>query len=327
MSIQPHDLKFYGSATMPDTDATTAIGGAIALTKTVSFSDTSGLVQAVSSDAGDTTQNVQVFYRDASGLIQNISINLNGQTVVPDATSMERLMKVLKSATCAGDVAVEAQTATRANTGQAGGGANHEIAQILGYIGSTKVATVSKNWAGGAGAGTNVITLDAGASAVDGFYNGQVIRMTDVSIGFRISNGFYLEKSPNEITEVRRIFYDAAADPATGGARTYYEKIFTKNVHGTLSLTAAVVAKVSDTGATTTFGVTAALNDSTTNGTGNNRQVAPASIVFDASDKSVVGGGTLAPGDAQGVWLKLALTAGEAAQKVLLTMGINGQTV
>lgn len=326
MSITANELKFYGSATMPDTDATTAIGGAIATGTMVTFADVNGTVQAVSDNTGDTSQTMTIFYRDTTGLIQSTTIALNGQTVVTNATSMERLMKASKSATCAGNVAIEAQTATRSNTGQAGGGGNHEIAQIISYVGSTKVATVSRNWTSGAGAGTAVITLDTGASSSDDFYTGQIIRMTDASIGFRISNGFFFEKTPAEVTAVRRIFYDASADPPGGSAKTYYEKIFAKNTDGSLALATAQVKLISDTGSDVSFGLATAQNDSGTNGGGNNRQVAPAGISFATSDQLVPGTDMLA-GAYIGVWLKLSLSAGQASQKSILTMRLDGLTV
>jgi len=326
MSVSPSDLKWYGSAVMPDTDATLAIGGAIDTTKMVSFADVNGTIQAVSSSTGDTTQILTISYRDSTGLIQTTPISLNGQTVVTNAAANTRLLKALKSATCAGDVAVEAQTATRSNTGQAGGGANHEIAMVISYVGSTKVATVSKNWTGGAGAGTNLITLDTGASAVDEFYTGMIIRMTDSSIGFRISKGFLFEKAPVEVLEVRRIFYNAAADPPTGVAKTYYEKIFGKNANGATTLSAAFVKLISDTGSDVKFGLAATLDDTGTNGGGNNRQVAPAGVVFDTTDQAVPT--TVIPAASRiGTWLKLSLTAGQSPQNSLLTMRLDGLTV
>jgi hypothetical protein len=325
MSVSPSELKWYGSAVMPDTDATLGIGGAIDTSKMVSFADVSGTLQAVSSHTGDTTQTVTVSYRDSTGLIQTVVFSLNGQTVVTNAAANTRLLKALKSATCSGDVAIEAQSATRANTGQAGGGANHEIAMIISYVGSTKVATVSKNWAGGAGSGTNVITLDASASAVDEFYTGEIIRMTDSSIGFRISKGFFFEKSPAEVLEVRRIFYNAAADPPTGSAKTYYEKIFGKNTNGATTLSSAMVKLISDTGSDVEFGLAASLDDTGTNGGSNNRQVAPAGVSFDVTDQSVPT--TVIPaGSRIGVWLKLSLTAGQSPQNSLLTMRLDGLT-
>ena len=60
--------------------------------------------------------------------------------------TIDRLMKAIKSATTAGDVAVMASTAERTGTAQAGS--------------------------------LDTITLDVGASAVDDFFVGMVIRIT-----------------------------------------------------------------------------------------------------------------------------------------------------
>jgi len=326
MSILDRDLKVYGSAAMLEDDTATTVGGAIDTSRCLTFTDVNGLVRAWSSDAGDTTQTVTVYYRDAAGVIQNEVKTLTGQTPVNFTASMERFMKAIKSATCAGDVLVEAQTAERANTGQANGGGNNEAAYILSYDGTTKVATVSKLWAGGAGIGTNLITLDTGASAVDDFYAGMVIRMTDASIGFRIAKGICFEKAPSEILEVRRIAYDNLAEGTGGAAKDVYEKIFFKNTHATSSLTGAVVSEIDDPGGLVTFAMAAALNDTSDNGAGT-RLTHSGGLTFDSAEKNVPGGGALAPGDHIGVWLKIALAAGQSQMLTSYLPQLRGQTV
>jgi hypothetical protein len=314
MPVLQKDLRWYGSAVMPEDEATLAIGGAIATATKPEFIDCNGLVQVISSAAGDTTQTVTIHYRAASGAILNEVKTLNGTTAVTYAATMDRLMKLIKSATTTGDVAVEHQTATRSNTAQAGaadtitldasasgtddfyngqvirltgGTGSGQIRQIIDYVGSTKVAHVSRDW------GTN----PNGTST------------------FRIAPGCVFDKSPHEITTIRRPFYGAAADPTGGVTRKYYEKLFAKNGHATLALLAAQVKEGSDPSTIVAFGVASTLDDSGTNGGGNNRQVAPGGITFDSADKNMANSATLTAGAAQGVWLELTLAVALAATK------------
>lgn len=325
MPILLRELKLYGSAVMPDTDTPTAIGGAIDTTKRVSFTDVNGTIQCISDAAGDTTQTVTVTYRDSAGIKQSEVKTLNGLTVVLFVATMERLLKALKSATTTGRIAVEAQTAERTGTLQAGGSADSA-------------------------------TLDAGASAVDDFFRGMILRVTggtgsgqireiivyagatkiatvneawavipDATSTFRVSKGFFFDKNPSEVLEVRRPFFEAAANGVGGAAKTYFEKVFFKNTTPSLALTSAAVKKQADPSGFNDFGLAATLNDTGTNGA-NNRQVAPSGITFDSLDKNVATG-SLTFGDTQGVWLRLSLAAGAAAQKTSVTMRLVGNTV
>src|SRR5206468_4963623 len=141
------ELKLYGSQVMPDDGTVLGIGGAIDLTKKMDFSDSTGTYQLISSTGSDVTQNVTIHYRDSGGAIQTATGRLQGLTAVPlGGTGANRLLKSFKNASTVGRVAVESVTAVRTGTAQGGG------------------------------AGT--ITLDAGASAVDGFYNGMICRLT-----------------------------------------------------------------------------------------------------------------------------------------------------
>ncbi len=325
MSIIPADLKLYGSATMPDDDTTLNIGGAIDAAKKVEFKDINptGNLQIVSS-AADTTQTVTISGRDAGGAIISEVKTLNGTTpvVMTTNTSWERILKAVKSATTTGDVAIEAVTAERTGTAQAGGAntitldaaANatddfykghvirltagtgiNQIREIIGYIGSTKVATVAFNW------GTN----------------------SDATSVFRISQGCVFDKSPNEITQIRRPFYNAVAP--TSGTRKYYDKLFFKNTHGTLSLTTAQVVEQADPTAKIAFGLAASKGDTGGNGAGNSRQVAPSAITFDSATKAVPTN-TLAAGETIGVWVELSLAAGDSPQDNTYTTRLTGNT-
>jgi len=316
---------------MPDDDTPTEIGGAIDTDKKVMFIDigsADGGMQIVSSDAGDTMDDVEVFYRDATGVLLSENNTLNGQTPDVYAATPERVLKAIKSGSTAGDIALESVTAVRSNTAQAGG-ANDEI------------------------------ILDAAASAVDGFYNGMVVRLTggtgqfqirevvaytgatkkarvnriwtanpDATTTFKISKGILFEKTPFEILEVRRPFYNASANAPGGGAVAYYEKIFCANTHATLTLTAAKVIESSDPSTKITF-AKETVNDGTgTNGVGNNRKVAPSAGVsaFDSADKDV-NGLQLDAAETMGVWLKLSLDDGDSAQKTTYTPRLRGNTV
>jgi hypothetical protein len=307
---------------MPDDETPTAIGGAIATNRKPCFQDLAGLFQAVSSAGGDTTQTVTVSYRTTAGVIASEVKTLTGLTPVAFVANADRLLKALKSATTTGDVAVESQTAERSNTAQVGGLANQ-------------------------------IILDAGASAVDSFFNDYIIRITggtgvgqirqikayvgatklatvnwpwttqpDGTSTFRISLGMLFDRQPYEITEVRRVFYNAAALAPGAGAVSFYDKLFYVNSSSGFALLAATVSKAA--GSTkVSFGLAATINDAGTNGGGNNRTVAPAGITFATTPVAVPGTDLLA-GSTIGVWLKLALDDGDAAQKTSVTMQLQG---
>lgn len=329
MPVRPQDIEIYGSASMADSDATLNIGGAVDKTKRVVFADLSAAdnVQVVSDAAGDTTQSVTVTGRDAAGVLQSEAKTLTGLTPVAmtAVTNWKDLLKAVKSATTAGHVAVEAVTAERTGTAQAGAAAS--------------------------------ITLDAGASATDDAYNGMVIRITggtgagqirrvydyagatkvvtpardwttapDATSTFKVARGMVFEKSPDEVMQVRRIAYDAVADAAGGAARTYYDKIFFTNLHGTLALTAAQIAEITDALGVFDFALESSLGGSDTNGAGNSRQVAPGGYTFNSTAKNVANSQNHTAGASQGVWTKLSLAAGAAANETTWTLRESGTT-
>lgn len=338
------DLKYYAAAVTPEDDAVLDIGGAIVTSKKFDFSDFVGTGQGVSSNTGDTTQTITVTYRTLLGALATFTISLNGQTVVTNSTVMERIEKAVKSATCAGDVAFEGQTAVLTGT----------LAAI--------------------GPEPDQVQLPGGASAVDGFYNGMVFRATggtgnhkiaeaidynggskvltlsrsvaadfDATTTFRISKGVFFDKTPSEITYVVRHDMDSAADGIGGSIRDFFVKGFFKHTDASgsgLALTSCVIKKAGGPA-----GVTFALDDEidepypTNNGVYSNRRVAPTLDVggpyhtFDAADKAVPGpeggggGGTLNPGDTIGVWQKLDRLAGAAALKTTWTPGLDASTL
>jgi hypothetical protein len=336
MSITLADLKLYMSQVTPDDDTPTAIGGAIDRTKRPAFSDVSGLVQVVSSTSVDTTQQVTVTGRDSTGAIVQEAKTLVGITPQGLTQNFERLLKGLKNALTVGDIAVEAQTAVLTGNNQ----------------GTTLFDAI----------------LPAGASAVDGFYNQQIYRQTGTNKGirrvinyigssrtitfdhaftafigpsvgdnvtgsgdaFRLSKGEFFEKSPAEVIQIRRPFYNAAADAAGGSTRKYYEKLFWENTNGQgLDLSSAQVIEAGDPNADIAFALESVFNGNGTNGVGNNRQVAPSVNVttFDSLTKNLPGGSQdLHAGSQIGMWLELTLLAAAAAQNSTYTPRLQGQT-
>lgn len=105
MPVSENDLVFYGSAVMPESDAETAIGGAIDKTVVVTFTDldTNGTVEAVSSAAGDT-MSLTVTGRNAAGEIVSETKALNGTAPVAFSTTFKRLMKAVLASAAAGTV-------------------------------------------------------------------------------------------------------------------------------------------------------------------------------------------------------------------------------
>ncbi len=109
MSITTDEIKFYGSAVMAEDDVTTAIGGAIALTKKIEFTQMSGnsTLEAVSSSVSDTTQTITVTGRNAAGTIISSAVVLTGTSPVAlDALTFERILKATLSGTAVGTVTI-----------------------------------------------------------------------------------------------------------------------------------------------------------------------------------------------------------------------------
>lgn len=244
MSISASDLVAYAAANMPSDDSATS-GGAIDTARRVDFSQIAATdkIEALSSNAGDTTQTITLRGRKADGTIVSETLNLNGTTPVITTNNYERLLKAELSATCAGTVTV------RRDTGD-----------------------------------TTLRTIPAG------------------------ERGFMA------------IFRELASDPSSG--TTFYCKFFWKNTHGSLTLTVAVVQENADPSAVITHALDASLDASTSVA---NRLTSPG-FTFDGSDKVVPNSQNLSFGSAIGVWLKLSLSAGNAALRTTYTSALQGQT-
>lgn len=252
MPIVAADIVAYGSASMPDDDTPVNIGGAIDLTIRVVFTDivATDQIEALSDNAGDTTQNLDIFGRNAAGEIINESNLLTGTSVVLWTATYERVLKAVLDASTTGVITVRDQD-------------------------------------------------------------------TDTTIMLFASGEL----------EIRRPFYDSAADESGGASRDYHDKIFFKNNHASLTLTNAVVKENADPSGNVAFSLESTLDGSDTNGGGNNRLVAPGGHTFDSTDKNVANSQNLTALAAQGCWLRLTLAAGAAANNTTVTMRVTGNTV
>lgn len=250
MPIASTDIIAYGSASMPDDDTPTGIGGAIDLTTRVVFTDITpaGLIEMVSSNSGDTTQTVTIYGRNTGGTLISEVQTLTGLTTVDFTSTFERILKIAMSATATGSI------------------------------------TIRKDGAGG-----DLAVLEPG------------------------------------VTDIRRPFYNASADVSGGSAKTYFEKIFFKNNHGTLDLTTATIQEFADPSGFITFDLESTLDGTDTNGAGN-RQTHTGGYTFDNTTKDVANSGSLTSGSAQGCWLQLSLAAGQAAQNTSWTARVSGAT-
>ncbi len=139
--------------------------------------------------------------------------------------------------------------------------------------------------------------------------------------GRQSSNNKPITDIPAGITDVRRPFYDVAADATGGDNRIFYEKIFIKNTHATLALTNAQVTETSDPSGKLAFALE---NNKGGTQTTSSREVAPTGCSsFDSSAKNPENS-YLNALETQSVWLQLTLNAGTAAAKTTYGLQIAG---
>ncbi len=250
MPIVAEDIIAYGSASMPDDDVATGIGGAEDQTIRVVFTDITAndTVEILSDAGGDTTQTVTIFGRNTAGEIVSEVETLNGTTPQTTTQSFERILKIVMNSTAVGNVTIRKQSD------------DSEIAIL----------------------------------------------------------------APGEL-EIRRPFYNAAAEAPGGAERDYYEKIFMSNEHATLTLTLATIEEQADPSGNVDFALESSLDGTDTNGAGN-RQTHTGGYTFDSTEKNVANSQNLTALAAQGVWLRLKLPAGEASDNTTFTLRVNGQT-
>lgn len=310
MSVTPNQIVIYGSANMPEADSAT-VGGAIDLTKRVSFYDMSaaGAVDVVSSSASDTATKIQISGRDSTGTIQTpAAITLTGTTVIASAfggQSFERLLAgVITGGAIAGlsnpggtaavgDVAVLAHTRTiSGHTAQAGSANTSGTTPPLFKLQSGDGATVGALTYNGLGL---VIRITGGTGSgqlryisapySSGAYGADVVAVNrdwgtvpDATSTYDIAPGMLFDISPNAVTAIARCFATAQADVPGGSSRTFYEKVFALNTNTTTALTAAAIEVLSETpslpgSALLDLALCKALNDTATVA---NRQTLPA---------------------------------------------------
>ena len=341
MSVLPSDVTFYGSVDMPDGDGVVT-GGAVDFATIVNFNDITptGTMNYVSSSASDTAVTIAVTGRDSTGAIQTETKTLTGTTPVVGSQSFQRLLKGLTGGTTAvGDVAAISTTAVVTGTAQGGAAATSTAsATITLAAGQGASCTIGMILQTTGGTGPNQIRRIIAISTDTVSVNRNWTTTPDNTTTYTVNHGMLFDLAPNQVTQNRRPFYNAAADASGGSTRTYYEKIFAVNNNTTTTLTGAAIAKIADpsgVGSTFEFALTNVLNDT---GTVTTRQTAPATGItaFTAGASpqtiSVPSPGNLPSGavpnaaGAQGVWLSLQLLAGSAASNTFVEMRATGTT-
>ena len=79
---------------------------------------------------------------------------------------------------------------------------------------------------------TDVVAVDSDWSTVPG-----------ASTTYSIYEGMLFNLAPNQVTQVRRPFYNASADIAGGVNKDYFEKIFAVNNNTSIALTAVQISR------------------------------------------------------------------------------------
>lgn len=284
MSVKPGDIRFYGSANMPDADGATT-GGALDASKKITFADVtpSGTMDYVSDSASDTATTIAITVRDATGAIQTETKTLTGTTKVAGSQTCERLLKGVQGGTTpVGNIAVISHTAVISShtaqagsanaTGitpalfalQAGDGASVASGQIIRLENNTPsgVQFLLREIIATSGYGTDVVAVSADWST-----------LPTSSTTYSIYQGFFFNLTPNRIAQVRRPFYNASSDIAQGVNKDYFEKIFAVNDNTSIALTVVQISKNTDpSSGVLDIVLTTSLNDT---GTVANRQTAP----------------------------------------------------
>lgn len=345
-SVVESDVRVYGAASMPDVDGAT-VGGAVSFAKEIFFSDllANGTVNYVSESASDTAVVLTVSGRDATGVIVTEAKTLTGTTVVAGSQTFERLLKVLATGTAAVlNVAVisntKVLTGRTAQSGSAAVGSVGAYLQLQSGDGASVAIGQIIRIANNSPAGVNfqlrrIVRISGDFAYVDEAWSTVPTSATtyDVHIGMK------LRKAPNQVTEVRRAFYNAASDVPGGSSRDFYEKVFVVNDNTATALTVVTIAKqVDPSSGTLQVAVCKALNDTQTAA---NRQTLPtngdaSALTFTAgsapqsqnvpSPQNLPSGAAPNAAGAEGVWLKLTLAAGLAAAKTSFDLRAQGQS-
>lgn len=363
MSVYATEVQIYGSVNMPEADGST-VGGAIDLTRLVSFSDmaTNGLIDYVSSSASDTATKAQISGLDGAGIQQTpVAVTLTGTTKVAGTQTFNRLLfGVLSGATAngplanptgtsaVGDVAIMAHTLTiTAHTCQTGS-ANHSGAtppKIKLQSGDGASITLGMVIRTTGGTGPNQIRIASSTSGTGaGQYGTDIIAVNrdwtvvpDNTTTYEVATGMVFPILPNPVTAVIRPFAGVAADIIGGSNRIYYEKFGVLNTDGTTAWSAATVIKQVDPAglyaASGAFDLApcTALNDTVT---ATNRQTAPGSGIGSFTSGAAPQTITLAvqtaasnsAAQAQCFWARLTLAPNTSPANTSVDYQTNGST-
>lgn len=125
----------------------------------------------------------------------------------------------------------------------------------------------------------------------------------------------------------RRIFRSAYAHATQ--QKLYYEKIFLKNTHPTVTIQSTEITESADPTASLVFTLDAIKDGDSTS---ESRLDVPSTDdtdpdTFDATAKPVPSGGNLDPGESIGVWLRMTVDAAEVPFKDTYTLGVTGATL
>jgi hypothetical protein len=315
MSVLLSDIRYYGSANMPESDGAT-VGGAIDFSKRVEFEGTAmtpTLFDVVSSSASDVATKITYQGLDSTGVSQSETLTLNGQTKVAGSKSLELLLAGATSGgaiagianpggtQAVGDVALISHTlvisahtmqsgsaqATTSNPAvaklQAGDGAACAVGMVLRTTGGTgpnqirRILAINPN-----GLGADFVAIDRNWGTLP-----DNTTTYEVGHGFHFeltgsSQGVALAGTSTQVLAITRLFNTAAADVSSGSTRTYYDKFFVCNNNLTTAVTTAQLEILSNSpalpsGATLDLGLATGYNDSLTIA---NRQTAPAGVSF-----------------------------------------------
>ena len=122
-------------------------------------------------------------------------------------------------------------------------------------------------------------------------------------------------------TSVRRMFYDSSSEAAQ---TIRYEKIFVRNEHAVDTLNSAAIKLTADPSASIRVGAAPAKDDTASVA---DRKTSPASVTFvDDGVSQNVPGGTLAAGEAIGIWAEFTRGAGAVAVWDTFSVEISGSS-
>ena len=330
MSVLKRNIVYLGCANHAEIDTGTQ-GGAIDKTVKMTFADLASGSDTVfirSDEAADTTPTVTVTGRDADGTLISEVETLTGLTAAGLTDSdFERILKAVKSGTCAGtvcayyDIALSSQTITQAGT----------VNSVTLHATEALTAAEAQN-------AVLMVTIDATLvirEIVDYNATTKVATVGDVfgtapdaDDTYTVHKGIVFDKisGETEVLEVRRPFYNAIANEAGGASKDYYEGLFAYN-NGDKTYTSAVIKESSDPTTNVTFDIdTDGLNGTDT---ATNRLTAPTGDdynSFDSADKNVSNSQNLLKDNGQQIWIKLTLAAGESPDNSYWQIELVGAT-